>query len=81
MPLTKSAKRALRSSKKKERVNKETQKRLEVAIKNAYRKKSKGTVKIATSLVDRAKKRGLIHKNKAARVKSKLSRLPTSKTS
>jgi len=75
MPVTKTAKRALRGSKNKETVNKFIVSSLEVAVRQA--KKSKSTVKIlkAVSLADRAAKKNVIHKNKAARIKSQLSRL------
>jgi small subunit ribosomal protein S20 len=75
MPVTKTAKRALRSSKRKEEFNKNLHRRLEIAIRKASKTKSKKAVTTAFSLVDRAKKRGIIHKNKAARIKSTLSKL------
>ena len=75
MPVTKTAKRALRSSKKKEIVNKLIVSELEVALRQA--KKTKSTQKIlkAVSLTDRAAKKNVIHKNRAARLKSQLSKL------
>ncbi len=84
MPVTKTAKRALRGSKRKEKVNTQLRTRLEIAIRLAKRETSKKTVTEAISLVDRAAKKGLFHKNKAARLKSSLSKLtkkkkPTSK--
>lgn len=82
MPVTTTAKRALRSSKKKELVNKLITKKIEVAIRMAKKSKTQEKVLIATSLIDRATKKNVIHKNKAARVKSQLSKLlvKTSKT-
>lgn len=75
MPVTKTAKRALRGSKKKESVNKAIVRSLEAAIRSA--KKSKTTEKLikAISLTDRASKKHTIHKNKAARIKSQLTKL------
>jgi small subunit ribosomal protein S20 len=75
MPVTTTAKRALRGSKNKEFVNKLILKKLEVAIRVA--KKAKGTEKIlsAISLADRAAKKKVIHKNRAARIKSQLNKL------
>ena len=75
MPVTKTAKRALRGSTRKALVNKNILVKLEQAIRAA--KKSKGAEKIilATSLADRAAKKRFIHKNKAARIKSVLSKL------
>lgn len=74
MPVTKTAKRALRSSKRKEKVNKIIKRDLEVALRVAKKKGTKKSVKEATSLIDRAAKKGIIHKNKAARIKSRLSK-------
>jgi len=54
MPVTKTAKRARRSS---------------------LRKKSADVLNLAVSLTDRAAKKKIIHKNKAARIKSQLSKL------
>jgi len=74
MPVTTTAKRALRSSKNKETVNKLIIKKLEVAIRLAKRGKSAEKVATASSIADRAAKKGIIHKNKAARIKSQLSK-------
>ena len=75
MPVTKTAKRALRSSKKKARINRVLKSRLEIAIRSAKNKKSKEAVREAISLTDRASKRKIIHPNKAGRMKSSLSKL------
>jgi small subunit ribosomal protein S20 len=75
MPVTKTAKRALRSSKRKTSVNKLILSRLEVAIRIAKREGGKDKVLTAISFVDRAAKKKFIHKNKAARIKSSLSKL------
>lgn len=75
MPVTKTAKRALRSSKRKAFVNKLILSKLEVAIRVAKREGGKDKVLTAISLTDRAAKKKFIHKNKAARIKSALSKL------
>jgi len=85
VPVTKTARRALRSSKRKEAINKQIRGSLEAAIRIAKksskgrsasgRKKSDGAIIKAISLTDRAAKKHLIHKNKAARIKSSLSKL------
>lgn len=75
MPVTKTAKRALRSSKKKELVNKLIVSELEVALRQAKKSKNSEKVMRAVSLTDRAAKRKVIHKNRAARLKSQLSKL------
>ena len=75
MPVTKTAKRALKSSKRKEAVNKKALANLNSAIRIAKRDKKKNLVRKAMSLADRAAKKNVIHKNKAARIKAGLSKL------
>lgn len=75
MPVTKSAKRALRGSVKKGEVNNTIITRLEKAVRAAKKSKTPKAIKEATSLADRAAKDHAIHKNKAARIKSTLSKL------
>lgn len=79
MPVTKSAKRALRGSARKQSINKLIVSKLETAIRIA--KKSKISTKIlsAMSLTDKAAKKKVIHKNKAARIKSRLAKLMPTK--
>lgn len=75
MPVTKSAKRALRGSARKAIVNKLTIAKLEVAVRKATKSKTKDAIKVASSIADRAAKNNIIHKNKAARIKSQLSKI------
>lgn len=75
MPVTKTAKRALRVSKRKEQINKRTISQLEVAIRTAKKKPNLDNVRKVSSLADRAAKKNIIHKNKAARIKSAISKL------
>ncbi len=75
MPVTKTAKRALRGSIRKNIVNKIILSKLEIAIKAAKKSKSKKVIETAVSLTDRASKTSTIHKNKASRIKSQLSKL------
>ena len=75
MPVTKTAKRAIRSSKKKEVVNQQIRANLEAAIRVARKKKGVKNILTAISLADRTAKKNIIHKNKAARIKSSLSKL------
>lgn len=75
MPVTKTAKRALRSSKRKERVNKQIRVNLEMALRMAKKNKGSKYVLKAITLSDRASKKNIIHKNKAAHIKSSLSKL------
>ena len=75
MPVTQTAKRALRGSKRKKRVNKLITSKLEIAIRTAKRSKTANDIRAAISLADRAVKKKVIHKNKASRIKSSLSKL------
>ncbi len=81
MPVTKTAKRALRGSKKKESINKLIVSKLETAIRQAKKTKTGAKILTAISLADRAAKKKVIHKNKAGRIKSQLSKLlPSQRT-
>ena len=75
MPVIKSAKKKLRQDKKREKVNNLLRKAFKDAIKDAQKSKNAEKVKKAVKLVDKAVKKNLIHKNKAARIKSRLSKL------
>lgn len=78
MPVTKTAKRALRGSKNKTEVNKLLVQKLEIAVRMAKKTKKNEEILKATSLADKAAKKNVIHKNKAARIKSQLSKLTAS---
>jgi len=75
MPVTKTAKRALRASSRKASVNSLIISKLEIAIRQAKNTKTLKAVRAAISLADRAVKKNVIHKNKASRIKSTLSKL------
>jgi small subunit ribosomal protein S20 len=75
MPVTKTAKRALRVSKRKTAHNKTVRTDLDVAIRLAKKSKKEKDIKTASSLADRAAKKNVIHTNKASRIKSSLSKL------
>jgi small subunit ribosomal protein S20 len=75
MPVIKSAKKKLRQDKKREEVNDALRSTLKKVLKEAQKSKTAEKVKKAAILVDKAVKKGLIHKNKAARIKSRLSKL------
>lgn len=74
MPVTKTATRALRVSNRKTLVNKKVKKELEVALRTAKKSKKVNDVNKAVSLIDRAVKKFVLHKNKAARMKSALTK-------
>lgn len=75
MPVTKTAKRALRSSLRKGQVNTKLKTKLEIAIRGAKKSKTVEKVKKAVSIADIVAKKGAIHKNKANRIKAMLSKL------
>lgn len=82
MPITKSAKKALRSSDRKRVVNIRRKKNIEVAVKDVKKLIASGKTKEATSALssaykalDKAAKNGFIKKNEASRKKSRLTAL------
>lgn len=75
MPVTKTAKRALRVSGRKKEVNSSFKKRLGISIRLAKKSPTETNLTKAQSLIDRAVKSNLFHKNKAARIKSSFAKL------
>ena len=75
MPVTKTAKRALRGSKRKGAVNKKIISVLEISVRRAKKTRKSSDIQKAISQADKARKKNVIHKNKAARIKSSLSKL------
>ncbi len=78
MPRHESAKKALRKSEKLRQVNRAAKSRLRTVFKAALTEKDAAKkaqhIKEAFSVIDKAAKRKLIPKNRAARLKSRLSR-------
>lgn len=82
MPITSSAKKAIRVSKRKKIVNdrrtknmKEAVKNFEKAVKAGKKDEAANILAKAFQAVDKAAKRGVIKKNTASRKKARLSRL------
>lgn len=75
MPLIKSAKKKLRQDKKRQKRNKSTKDFLKEVLKNARKNPTIESIRIAFKSTDKSVKKHLIHKNKAARIKSALSKL------
>lgn len=82
MPITKSAKKALRGSLVKKATNdrnkkniKEAIKKIEKLVKEKNNAEAKKLLPIAYSTIDKAAKRGVIKKNTASRKKSRLSKI------
>lgn len=81
MPNIKSAKKRMRSNAKKTDVNnlvissmRTAVKKLEKAIKAGSKEEASNCLNIAMQRIDKAMSSGLIHKNKAARLKSRLTK-------
>jgi small subunit ribosomal protein S20 len=72
MPIIKSAKKRVRSSERKHTANLEHKKKMKTAVKAAGTTKTAEALGKAYQALDRAAKRGVIHRNKAARTKSRL---------
>ncbi|MCG2692125.1 30S ribosomal protein S20 [Microgenomates group bacterium] len=75
MPMLKSAIKKLKQDKKRTKVNKVYRENLRQAVKQARKEKTAKAVKLAYSALDKAAKQKVIHKNKAARLKSRLMKL------
>ncbi len=80
MPLLKSATKKLRQDKKREKANDEIRKMLRETVKKIMKGKEAVKAGEAFSLIDKAAKKNLIHKNKAARLKSRISNVSKSTT-
>ncbi len=72
MPIIKSAKKKLKVDKRRTKVNRVYRNRLKEALKTASGKKTKKALQAAYKALDQAAKKKVIHKNKAARLKSRL---------
>ncbi len=82
MPITKSAKKALRGSMKKKMVNdrkkkamKDTIKNVEKLVKDKNKDEAKKLLPKAYSAIDKAAKTGVLKKNTASRKKARLSKI------
>ena len=75
MPITSSAKKALRQSKGRRARNRAWKEKLKDAVKKAALEKSLTSLSAAYKAIDKSAKKGLIKKNKAARMKSRLAKL------
>jgi small subunit ribosomal protein S20 len=70
-----SAKKRARQAEKRRKRNKKLKLLLKKAIKEMLRKKDEESLRKAYSIIDKAKKRRIIHRNNASRKKSKLAKL------
>ena len=74
MPILKNAKKKLRQDKKRTSRNNKTKEVYKSLIKAARIKKTLETISKAFASIDKAAKQNIIHKNKAARLKSSISK-------
>jgi len=74
MPITSSAKKKARRDVRKRISNLSKKNILKKTIKTARRNSTPDTLRAAYKVLDKSAKRNLIHKNKAARLKSKLAK-------
>lgn len=72
MPIIKSAKKRVRTARKATVRNAKTKRTLKTALKSFGRKPTAASHAAAQSNVDKAVKKGLVHKNKANRMKKQL---------
>lgn len=73
MPLLANAKKALRSSKRKQQLNQETRSKLKTAVENHKKTANSVSLAAAYSMIDRAVKHRVIHVNKGKRLKHQMS--------
>lgn len=74
MPIIRSAKKRMRQERKRSAINKNKKENLKALIKKARSEKSVLNLTAVFSALDKAAKVGLIHANKSARLKSRLSK-------
>lgn len=75
MPVGRSAKKKLRQDKKRAGINLLVKKKLKDTIKKFRSKPSEQLLKAVFNQLDRTAKKNIIHSNKSARLKSRLSKL------
>lgn len=75
MPIIKSAQKKMRKDKKREAHNNSTENKIKALIKNMRRNPSSEIFGQVSSILDKAVKTNLIHSNRSARLKSRLSKL------
>lgn len=75
MPVTKSAKKALKRDLRNQRLNERIRRLYKEAVKHFRAQPTLENLRKATSALDRAAGKRVIHKNKASRLKSRLAKL------
>lgn len=75
MPVTKQAEKKLRRDKKQQAVNASHRATVRAAIKTMRKSPTKKQLEQVFTILDKSVKHHIVHKNKAARLKSRLSKL------
>jgi small subunit ribosomal protein S20 len=75
MPVIKSAKKKLKVDKKRESANKKAKAFIDMLVKKTRKSPTEKNVREAFKAIDKGVKKDIFHKNKASRMKSKLSKL------
>ncbi len=75
MPILKSALKALRRDKRRTKVNKPLKTAYQTVVKKVRQSPTKQNLTQAYSILDKAAKKNIIHKNKASRLKANLTKL------
>jgi small subunit ribosomal protein S20 len=73
MPILKNAKKALRASKRKAVFNQQVRSKMRTMVAKMQKSPAQEQLSETFSSIDKAVKRHLVHKNKAARLKSQMS--------
>lgn len=80
MPVTKQARKKLRQDLKREKKNRDLKSKFKKTLKDTRTSPTAKKLSEAAKVIDKAAKKNVIHKNKAARLKSRLAKLSGSKT-
>ncbi|KPJ70338.1 hypothetical protein AMJ51_02255 [Microgenomates bacterium DG_75] len=75
MPIIQSAKKKMRRDKRRTITNRKIRQQMKAAVKQVRQQPTKKALQKASQALDRAAKKGVIHKNKASRLKSRLAKL------
>jgi len=75
MPIIKSAKKKLKVDRKRESSNKRIKASINLFVKKAQKKPTPENIKKSFKIIDKGVKKNILHKNKAARIKARLSKI------
>lgn len=81
MPVIKSAKKKLRKDIRREKANSKVLNKMKKTLKDSRKTPSVKKFSEASKAIDKAAKKNIIHKNKAARLKSRLNKLTSNSKS